>query len=403
MNHPCKIISFLALFVGILACNNNSLIKISEVDGHDFVSCNIDKIKNTYNLKLSEIAECSEIVVLSNDSSLKDTDYNIQRTFVSDKYVIVMPWTRPALLYSRDGKFIKRLFSSDKVKNLLWGLYAQIDDENDKFYLLVNGLKLLVFNVHDSGAINIPKATKNTMDFVLIDREKIFATFPNDQNIWGYIQPIHAPQAEYLYSRAENNLYNYLSQTGKILKWGNTIVLSFLSANDTSYYYNPKNRTFTPFLCCFSPKNSTDFKGQIENSPELIDIEEEKLLKSNKLLQKRLLFVSQGHYLFSLLDGTNKYFIIDKYGEQAYFLNKIINDFLGGLSMNYDSMFHGWHYVNNNDGYLTFNYSSTQLREEIKKLNTDTLDETIRNKLIQLSNKIKIDNCNVLFINKLKK
>ncbi|MCK9413568.1 MAG: hypothetical protein M0Q53_14805 [Prolixibacteraceae bacterium] len=404
MNHPCKIISFLALFVGILACNNNSPIKISEVDGHDFVSCNIDKIKNTYNLKLSEVAEYSEIVVLSNDPSLEDEDYNIQRTFVSDKYIIVMPWTRPALLYSRDGKFIKRLFSSDKVKNLLWGLYAQIDDENDKFYLLVAGLKLLIFNLHDNNVIYIPKATEYIWDFVLIDGDKIFATFENNQNIWALIQPIYAPKAEYLHGRVSNNLLNKISNSsGKILMWGNTIILSFSSANDTSYYYNPKNKTFSPFLRCFSPKNSIDLNKRIKNSPELLAVAETRLLTNNKLLHKRLFFVSDRYNLFSLHYGTNKYFIVDKHGEQAYFLNKIVNDFWGGLGMNYESMFSGWQYINNNDGYLTFNYSTAKLREEITKLNIDTLEEIGKNKLIKLNNKIKTDNCNVLFISKLKK
>lgn len=397
-----RMIIFILIFVGIGACNN-SPVEISEIDGHDFVSCNIDKIKNTNSLKLSEIADYSELVVLSNDPSLEDEDYNIQRTFASDKYIIVMPWTRPPLLYNRNGKFIKHLFSSDKVKKIPWGLYAQIDDENDKFYLLVAGLKLLVFNLYDSDVIYIPKVAESTMDFVLIDGGKIFATFENDQNIWALIQPIYAPQAEYLHSRVTNNLLNYMSNhRSKILKWGNTIVLSFTSANDTSYFYNPKNKTFSPFLCCFSPKNSIDFNKQIENSPELLAMAGIELLKNNKLLHKRLLFVSDRHCLFQLFDGSMKYFVVDKYSRQAYFLNKIINDFWGGLGMDYDRMYNGWHYVNNNDGYLTFNYSTAKLREEITKLNTDTLDEISKNKLVQLKNKIKTDNCNILFINKLK-
>lgn len=383
----------------------NSAIKVTHCDGHDIISCNIDKIKETRNLMMSEIAEYSEIVVLSNDSSLKDEDYNIQRIVVSDKYIVVMPRSRAALLYNRNGEFIKRLATSNNSKDeQLCTIHAQIDDERDMIYLLVCGLELLRFNAHDAKIMNIFKAVKNSMDFVLLDDDKILVTFPNNQNIWGYTQSIHATKADYfLHSRIENNLLNHMSKTGKILKWGDKIVLSFLSANDTSYYYTMKNKTFVPFLRCFSPKNSIKIKEQIENSPELLDLAAAEILKDKKLYKKRLLFINERHCLFRLFDGSRKYYVIDKQSQQAYFLDKIINDFWGNLDMNYNNMFDGWHYVTNKDGYLTFNYRISQFREEVKKLKTGTQNETLKNKLIELRNKTENNPYNILLINKLKK
>ncbi|MGV8096509.1 MAG: hypothetical protein AB2L24_32025 [Mangrovibacterium sp.] len=406
MNLLSKIKLFLLfLIVGTHACNN-SPIKIAKVEGHDFVSCNIDKIKDIRNLKLSEIAEYSQIVVLANDSSLDDEDYNIQRTVVSDKYVVVMPWSRAALLYDRNGKFIKRLVPSDNSKDeQLYGIYAQIDDEKDAIYILVCGLKILRFNALDPIITDIPRTVENSMDFVLFDSDKILGTFSNNQNIWAYIQSSHSLKTEYLYSRSTNIFFNHMSGIGSILKWHDKIILSFLLANDTSYYYNIRSKSFVPFLYCFSPKNSIKFNRQIENSPELLDSTADEILKDKKLQKKWLLFINERYCLFRLLGSTQKYFVIDKYNQEAYFLNKITNDFWGGLDMNYDNMFDGMYYVNNKDGYFTFHFSISKLKEEIKTLNIDSLSESARNKLVSLSNETEDIECphNVLFISKLKK
>jgi hypothetical protein len=395
----------LLIIICTSTCYNNSALKVSKFDGQDFISCNIDKIKDTFNLKLSDIAEYSEVVVLSNDSTLKVEDYQIERVVVSDKYIVVMPRSTPALLYTRKGKFIKKLkpLGSPKSEKLC-GIHAQIDDEKDMVYLLVCGLKLLRFNVNDFDVVNIPKAVEKSMDFVFFDNDKMFATYHNDQNIWGYIQSIHSPQAEYLHSRSVNNLFNYMSSSwGKILKWNDTIVLSFASVNDTSYYYNKRNKTFEPFLCCFSPKNSIKFKEQIENSPELLELAASGILKNNKLLKKRLLFINERYCLFRLFDGTRRYYVIDKHNQQAYFLDKIINDFCGDLEMDYANIFEGWRYVNNKDGYLTFTYSINQLKEKLKELKTETSNKTFKNKLLRLINENENDSCIILFISKLEK
>ncbi|MGV8139551.1 MAG: hypothetical protein AB2L20_30510 [Mangrovibacterium sp.] len=401
-----RIINFVLIFVVIEACKN-SPIKISEIEGHDFVLCNIAKIKDTRSLKLSEIAEYSQIVALSNDSTLVYEDYNIQRTFVSDKYIVVLPWSRPALLYTRNGKFIKRLIPSNKPndKNLC-AIYAQIDDEKDMIYLLVCGLKLLKYSVYDFNVVNIPKAFKEPMDFVLFNTDKMFVIYSNEQNIWGYIQSIHSPRAEYIInSRSTNNLFNYVSGSGKILKWGDMPVLSFLYANDTSYYYNLKSNTFSPFLYCYSTKNIIDFNAQIENSPKSRSIAEKEILTGNILEKKRLLYVSDRYIIFELYCDIERYFIIDKDSRQAYYFNAITNDFWGTLDMNFRAMFNGWHYVNNKDGYFTFVFSKNQLQEEIKRQDIHKLNKITQNKLNTISDKIENAKYshNILFVNKLKK
>ncbi len=399
----------IAILLISLGCANQSPVGISEVDGHDFVSCNIDKIKETRDLRLSEIAEYSEIVVLAGDTTCLETDdYDIRRTFVSDKYIIVMPWDTPPLLYSRDGKFIRRLVAFGSSHNKpLGGLLAEIDDKNDRFYILAWGIKLLVFNLNEEKAKIIPKAEKGAFDFVLIDEETIFTTFPNHQNIWCYIQPLQATQAEYLYGRFENNLLNYISsRSGNILKWDDKILMSCTRANDTSYYFNPESKTFSPFLCCYSPKNKVNFENQEINSPELLDLAKEELLKDKKLLGKSLLFTNERYYIFYIFDDERQYFVIDKKNRQAYFLDKIINDFRGGLSMNYDDLFfHKEHYSKSKDGYLTFQYTIGNLRKNIKRLKVNTVNDIEITQLTLLENKIKNENdsSNVLLVNKLKR
>lgn len=212
-----KIIVQLFCFSFICLSCHKPPVSSSVVEGHEFITCTIDEISDTSDLKLSDISEYCEVVILENDE-IEEKDNDVDRIVTSNNYIVVIPQFRPALLYHRNGKFIKQLVPEGKDERAYGGISAQIDDANDKIYVMVSGLKLLAFNVHDNQVAQIPLALDRTMDFTLLDSKRLLATFENDQNIWGYIQPFAAPQPEYLYSRYSNYQYSNRSRRGSILK-----------------------------------------------------------------------------------------------------------------------------------------------------------------------------------------
>ncbi|TKG94559.1 hypothetical protein EYV94_11460 [Puteibacter caeruleilacunae] len=394
---------FVSLF-GFCGCHNDP-IKVSTVEGHEFISCNIDNIRDTANLMLSDISEYSEVVILAKDSALQDDDYIIDRTIVSEKYIVVIPCRRPALLYTREGEFIKRLVIDDaRNPDRVWGISAEIDDEKDQIFLLVAGLGLYRFNAYGSERMRIPKYIDKSWNFVLLGGDRIMSTiYRRKQNIWGYIQSIYAPQGKLLFSRSSNDLFNLLSGAGYILKREDMPVLSFVSANDTCYYYDEKRKEFTPFMCCYSGSNVINFNADVEY-PDEFSVLVDKVYKNKKRLKTRLLHIGERYSLFELIDGGRMYFVIDTKLKQAYFIKGVINDFLGDIEMNSFGMYAGRNCVVRKDGYFTFVYCKEKLVELIEEGSKLSLKNGDKDKLFKLKQQIEklTDDQTVLLVSKLK-
>ena len=369
-----RMVLFSLLSVGAMACVSPT-VDISKMDGHVFVSCNLDRITEVKSLKLSEIAETCDFVIL-NEDSLAESDRIIWRVTVSDKYIVVIPDGRPALLYSREGAFLRRLVVPNRATSDEYGgISVQIDDHSDVIYIQEYGLKLWAFNQMDSTAMNIPIPDDNVLDFVVVG-QNIFATVINRHSVWAFIQPLRVPRAEYLYGRTNDSTFN-LALSGGLSMKADTIILSFLRRNDTSYYYTSKDKSFVPFLCCSS---------------------------SNDSITKKLRLVGSQHYVFQIFGRSESYVVVDQSKRQAYYLDELLNDFWGGLSMNFKNTMETWQYVNNKDGYLTFHYTIGQLKKEISREMEHAESQTNKEILTHLWNDIKNEPepRNALFIAKLK-
>ena len=376
MSQLDKIILIISLAIGSWGCVNNP-IEIITVNGQNIISCNIDLIEETRNLKLSEIAEYCDVVLLDeepnrnddeestrNNTSISDT----KRAIVSEKYILLIERQKPAFLYRRDGRFIVQINIDEHQIINTNILRAQIDDKSDRIYLFAAGKRMYVYEINISAARNILLAVENTTDFFLVYPDRILGTFPNYQSIWGYTQSISNPRAIYLPSRFPNNLLNSYTNTAKLLNHKDKIILDFSNANDTSYYYNPETRYFTPLLHVYSKKNAVSYDIAFDDSPEGIREAFKKHLADWKRLSKQLLVVTENHYLLRLRDGSeNKIIAIDNSTERAYFINEVVNDFFGNMPMDHGSWFDYIYGRNpfNNNGYLTFQYSTAQLRDKI--------------------------------------
>lgn len=327
-----RIITFISILIGFVSCNNNSPLEISEINGDEFLSCNIDKVKDNHCLKLSEIAESCEIVFLEDDTTLIKEDYQLGHVTVSDNFIVVMPKLRPALLYSKTGKFIKRLGGDGKQKYSL-AIRSQIDKQEDKVYIQVPGYdQLYVFALRDNSFIKVDWAIKYTYDFVFIDSTKLLGIINNKEN-WGYLQPIHVPVPNLVRSEYSNILYPYFSSICNLLLDGDKIV--FDCPQDTTYYYNPINRKFTPFLHCYSEENTIS-PNQILANISSDEVDYAKITDKKSFHYKHLLYASNGNYIFRInKQNLNERYIlvINKHKHTAFRTDTLINDFLGNCKI----------------------------------------------------------------------
>lgn len=394
----------LSIIISIVdACNSPDPVKISEVEGSNFVQCNIDKIKNVRNLKLSEISESCEIVFLEDSEALEPEDYQLGYVTVSDNFIVVMPEQRPALLYSRDGIFIKRLGGSGAQK-YLWAINSLIDKQEDKVYIQVPGFEqLFVFGLKDSSFSRIEWAIKPTYDFAFSDSTTLFGVI-NDKENWGYLQSVNVPVAKLIQARYVNSLHPYFSSIYRMLRDGNKVVLDFYQ--DTTYYFNSCEKTFTPFLHCYSEENAVTSIRVLENISNY-GVDFEKITDGKPFRYKHLIYAANGYYIFKLtmLNHSEKQFLaIDTNRSTAFFIDNLINDFYGNTEIDIKNAMTANYRVNNKDGYFTFHLNTTQFKEEINKFDNNTVTGATRNEIIQLSEKLenKKGFSNILFLNKLR-
>jgi len=393
-----RIIIFILILIGVVSCNNNSPIKISEIDGHEFLSCNIDKVKDNHCLKLSEIAESCEIVFLENDTTLRKEDYQLGHVTVSENFIVAMPEQRPALLYSRTGKFIKRL-GGDGEQKYLWAINSQIDKQEDKVYIQVPGLEqLYVFGLRNNSFRKMNWAIKHTYDFVFIDSTTLYGVI-HDKEHWGYLQSINVPVPNLVRGKYPNILHPYFSSIYHLLLDENKIILD--CHQDTTYYYNQANKEFIPFLRCYSEKNKINPYRILENI-SAYGVDYTKITDGKSFHYKRLMFASNDYYIFSTKkqdDDVNYILVINKCKNTAFYTDSLINDFLGNCKVAFNKSIIPNYRFNNKDGYLTFHYNMSQFIEEINGLDIDAFENG--NQIIsKLKNRKEY--YNVLFINKLK-
>ncbi len=402
INKYCMYRECVMLMIIVVGACNSSPVKVSEVDGNEFVSCNIDKVKDYRHLMMSEIAESCDIVFLENDTSLTKEDYKLEQVTVSDNFIVVIPKQRPALLYSKTGKFIKRL-GGDGEQKYLWAIHSQIDKQENKAYIQVPGLEqLYVFGLKDNSFRKMDWAIKHTYDFVFIDSTTLFGII-HDKEYWGYLQSINLSVPNLVRGKYPNILHPYFNSVYHLLLDGDKIV--FDSHQDTTYYYNPSNSKFTPFLCCYSEKNTIN-PSRVLNNIFLYGLDYEKLTDGKLHQYRRLLYASNGYFIFSIRKhdkDDNEFLVINKYKHTAFKIDTLINDFCGNCKVAFSKSIMPYYRFNNKDGYLTYHCNVLQFKEMVDSLDSCSLDalKNIKQLVSELKNSKKYHN--VLVVNKLKK
>lgn len=387
MNYNISISVILLLSFYLCGCNNDSPVEISNIGGNELVVCNIDKISDTSDLKLSKVAKSCKMVSLKDDPALEPEDHNIGQIRVSKNYLVIMPVRRPALLYSRKGEFIKRLVGDGK-QNYLRAMDARIDSKEEKVYIQIPRYKkLLVFGLKDQSFNRLTWAIEKTMHYMLVDHNTLFGiTHKENNRYWGYLQPVSGPRAELIPARYQNILHPWFPVKNKILADGEKIILTPYKRNDTSYYFNPDTKTYTPFLVCCSEKHSNNPHHVLQNIARY-GPEKKKVFENKPFNYKYLKLTANNYYIYLLNRNVHKksqLIVIDQNAQHAFYLKWIINDFMGNTKIY--PMASKYFRLEETNGYLTFQYTNQEFSAMVKNIHEENRSHTSINTWLPQNN-----------------
>jgi hypothetical protein len=321
---------------------------------------------------LSELTDDVDIVRLeTNDSCL------IKRTtqvYITDNY-IGTPDGKTDLsfkLFDRKGHYVAQIGSKGQGPHEYLGLYcASIDEAAGRIYLaeFVNADKLLCYDLAGKHIENIPfyfKRLSKPQFFIKNDTVTVVSMPFRSQEMLLFQQNMKGELIRFVPPPADFDLDKTEYYDEELFLTRNKGVFSFhYTGIDTLYGYDAKSNRLVP-----------QFSLQMDG----------------KKMRFPVYFEWPDHFFF--IDWVTKTkILVDKHTGNAQYV-KIINDFLGGLEVEY--------LMCNND-YAVIICEAFKLRQDLEKaLEKPGLSQEVRDRMIELVDSIDDDDNPVLVIGKLK-
>jgi hypothetical protein len=342
----------------------------SKINGSDVVICPVNRVKDTLDLKLSDLVESCQIIKLDNNpEGFYDRSWHLE---ISDKHICIKSYgQQPAKLYDKSGKYICNIGKLGRGPGeypTLSGL--QFSPDGKKLYLFPFGTtrKILEYDLSGKYLRDIPLAFTQRKFKAFISRDSIITVlsmpFRNDsaicyqQDFKGKMLRKVSPPSYLLNESFDGEVFtNFLTPEYDL----------YNTATDTLYNYNiSKNR--------LEPKFAKDFGGfkTITVSREI-----------------------PGYYYFSFRDQDKKsrMICVDKKTLDAKYF-RLKNDFFGNVES--QMIF--------SNGYFYNSVAAITLKKQIETaLKNRDLPEKERQKLLEFDRNLKADDNNIIFYGKLKK
>lgn len=378
MDFMKKLIAFVTIVLTLIGCRSRiENIEVINTDGSKVLVCDYDDVKETRDIKFSEIMDSIRIIKFEDTP---DAYFKCHLMYFSDNYIaVVQQENRPVLLFDKSGKFITEVGATgngpgeynSSIKDCI------LDEKNNAIYLLpFSGPKILKydFNGNYRGEIKFPASiNKGKMSLQSDSTLSVFHLSFKDMN-------------EQKFNGASVNLKNdsiryfYIEDLAISLKDGggfNHEVWSYRSADGF-----PVSMTYSNTLYHFNPKEN------IVEAAFVFNINKE-AHKDN--LRFYILNEIPGYYIVHMV-GDAKDVMIDKKNNVAYNVN-YINDYLGNLS--------SWLMVQ--DGYYWSEFEPIEFAEILEEaLKSDSLSETQRKYLENMLSELNENDNDILLLGKLK-
>lgn len=367
----CLATLFMILSYSAEGQSSNKIAYTRKINGSDVVICPVNKVKDTLELKLSDIVQSCEIIKLQTiPEALFDRAWHAE---VSEKYICVKSYGRePAKLFDKKGQYIRdigKIGRGPGEYQTLSGL--QFSPKGDRLFLLPFGTtrKILVYDLNGNHLKDIPLA---------FTQRKFKAFFSADSVVTIISMPFAGDSAICFRQDFNGRVINKVAPPQYLLNksfdgeiFTNNLVPEYdlyNTATDTLYHYNiQKNR--------LEPKFAKDFG-------------ERKMVTSSRELP--------GYYYFwaySTEDKKSVNILVNKKTlDTRYF--KLKNDFFGNIDVS--PIF--------SNGYFFNSVPAISLKKQIvTALKSKNLKEPDRKKLEEFNRNLNADDNNVIFYGKLKR
>ena len=348
------------------------------IKGFDVICCDVSKIKDTIDLKLSDFMDQCEMVKL--ETTAHSVLGRIHYVSVSDNYIAVFTYDRPHIpvkLFHRDGKFVCDVGLIGKGPGEYTSLYGiQIDEPANRIYLtpFANAQQILVYDLKGNPMPEIRLVYKQTKCRVFIEDGIVTVlSMPfNDQIPVAYQQTTSGklikelPRMKHLIQRPDfsheiSSDHNTNAYDLFILPWG-------ADQPDTLYHYNIKKNILEP-----------------------------KFVISDGDAKVGSWYREYKKFYFSYLWGekyNGKKILVDKESLKADYFN-LVNDFYGGIGLN--EFFMSQH------GMFTASMSADELMNKLDKvLQSKNLSSDQKVKITAARKTLDINDNPILFIGEMK-
>lgn len=370
---------------GNFSLNDCPQVAIRQLVGNDsVVVCNLDLIKDTLNIPLSQLIDDFKIIKLdSKDEALVKSYF----THITDNYIGVYSGRMiPYKLFDKEGNFLRTIGSIGQGPNEYTLVYdSQIDEKNKRVYLLPwNTKQLLVYDFDGNNLPPVPLPTRIPKGIFQVDTDKGIVTIgilpfrymENKSIIWqqdmkgNIIQETDATPF-FAYDDFSNEVSNN-QNTGQfdfyIFHWG--------AQEDSLYHYDKAANRLVPIFT--------------------IPFETEEIPKHDYI-------ELPGHYIAEIttkvvggtsMGGMN--ILVDKQTLKGCYFN-LVNDFLGNMLITRPIFYF-------QDGKFTLNMDPGNLLDALETVlaKSAKLPDAEIQKLTEFKNSISIDDNNYLLTGKLK-
>jgi hypothetical protein len=334
---PFKYLVIVVLSLLLIGCGQQSVETVAEGPyNKEFYQVNVDSLKNTIDLKLSDMADSFRLVKLETNENCLISANNY---YVGDKYIIAFS-QNGYYKFSSDGKFLKKILSYGRGPNEVSGFaYTYFYDENtDLLYLGDDNLsdKYLVYDMDSDQFLEPVKMSKKYMGQFTVYNDSLLAGISKYRGD-SFSLLFQTFDGELISEIPKNKLCELYQRTEPVFQLNSLT----LSKNDIriGYYsddtlFTLKNNRLEPYIILDfdTPRNDPpkgyQEVGDRDNRFPVVEPSSFYIIPIS-VMESLILYTPTA----GVAEYSRRYLFLDKYTGEWYLINSYQDDFSGEIQI----------------------------------------------------------------------
>lgn len=407
-NHILHSILILVLMIIMCHCKKceDNAVTIKKVMGHEILVCDIDKVTETREMKLSELVESSALVRLSNDTNALVGNTCLAK--FRSGYIILADFKNKLFLFDEKGHFINAWNPGKGPTEFILPVNPQLINHNifirDKF-----NNKLIKHNLEGTSSYAVKLVKKTGKSIVLND--STILTIGNSESVNDpyliCVQDIYGNIIKSIQTSKHVKLIPPLVQESVI---SYPVINGWnihFPTNDTLMHYSIRENRLTPLAVFHSSLHEqTNKELYIERKTKGLSINNKKLTQTVKVIPE---YESNKYYFLSVYTygmqkdlpwyiAKRKICLVDKGSREAFYVT-LVNDFWGNIPFRPFSNSHFW------SKKLIQNIPAISLKNRFASILDDEenmISTKVRTKLKKAVSETNTNDNNIIFVYTLK-